>query len=205
MARKLGLQHGHVTPGVDARGGKFVFRARQGVENRARGKSPEVAGPARGLAGHAQVGLIGHELLQPRVRRRRVLADDGDRRLNFRDHAHVAEQFFRPAKILPHRIEQRQAALHVGVDVRLAMLDLLGVDPAGRRSSSRSRFPRRPDRSQRRNWPTDRRRGRQGPQPGPARRTVFGSCRPARETIAKNTRRRGLCGGRSPAAACANG
>ena len=36
---QLGLQHGHVAAGVDARGGKFVFGAGHGVEDRARARS----------------------------------------------------------------------------------------------------------------------------------------------------------------------
>ena len=103
-------------------------------------------------------------------------------------------------------IEQRQPALHVGVDVRLAVLDLARRRPAGRRSSSPARSPRRPDRSGCRSWPTgrpigSRRRGHLGRLDEPHPR----ACRRRRRTAAGSTRRRGPCGGRSPAAACASG
>ena len=57
-----------------------------------------------------------------------MLADQRDRRLNLGHGAHVAQQLFDPPQVLPHGEIQRQPALHVGVDVRLAMLDVGGVD-----------------------------------------------------------------------------
>ena len=125
---QLGLQHGHVAAGVDAGGGELVIRAGHRVEDRARGVTLEVAGPSRGRVGDAQVGLAGDELLQPGRRGRAVLADHGNRRLDLRHDAHVAQQLLRAAEILAHGEEQRQPALHVGVDVRLAVLDLGGID-----------------------------------------------------------------------------
>ena len=109
-------------------GGELVVGARHGVEDRAGGVAAEMARPARGRAGHAQVGLVGHELVQAGGRGGRVLADHGDGRLDFRHDAHVPQQLFRAAEILAHRIEKRQPALHVGVDVRLAVLDFGRVD-----------------------------------------------------------------------------
>ena len=43
---QLGLQHGHVAAGVDARGGELVIRAGHRVEDRAGGVTLEMAGPS---------------------------------------------------------------------------------------------------------------------------------------------------------------
>ena len=59
-------------------------------------------------------------------------------------------------------IEQRQPAFHVGVDVRLAVLDFGRRRSAGRRSNSPARSPRRSDRFECRSWPPGRPAGRVG-------------------------------------------
>ena len=57
-----------------------------------------------------------------------MFANQGDSRLDFGHHAHVAQQLLRASQILAHRVEQRQSALDVRVDVGLAMLYFGGVD-----------------------------------------------------------------------------
>ena len=57
-----------------------------------------------------------------------MLANDGDGRLDLGHDAHVPQQLLRAAEILADGEEQRQAAFHVRVDVRLAMLDLGRID-----------------------------------------------------------------------------
>ena len=70
----------------------------------------------------------GDELLDGASTASMMLADQRDGRLNFRDDAHVPQQLFGAAQILAHREVQRQTTADVGVDVRFAMLDLVGVD-----------------------------------------------------------------------------
>ena len=129
--------------------------------------------PVAGRRG--EVGLLGDELLQPGRGGRAVLADDGDGRLDFGNHAHVPQQLFRAVEVLAHRIEQRQAAFHVGIDVRLAVLDFGGVnepavDPVAQHRFHVERIGLDAERDGR------IRRASAARQPGPARRTALAGC-----------------------------
>ncbi len=54
--------------------------------------------------------------------------DERDRRLDLGHDAHVPQQLFGAAEVLSHRVEERQPAAHVGIDVGLAVLDVGGID-----------------------------------------------------------------------------
>ena len=205
IARSSACKHGDVAAGVDAGGGELVVGAGHRVEDRAGGVAAEMAGPAGGGAGDAQVGPAGDEIGQAGGRGRLVLADDGDGRLDFGHDAHVPQQLFRAAEVLADREEERQAALHVGVDVRLAVLDFVGVDqPAADPIAQHGLHVVRVGLDAE----AGRGVGRRDPAARPlrpARRTAPAWCRRRPETAAESTRRRGPCGGRSPAAAGASG
>ena len=134
-----------------------------------------------------------------------MLADHRDGRLDFRHDAHVPKQLFRAAEILAHGIKQRQPAFHVGVDVRLAVLDFGGVDqpavdPVAQHGLDVVRIGLDAEAGRRIGLPIDR-RGHLGRLDEPHAAGAVGG----REIVAKNTRRRGPCGGQFPAAAGANG
>jgi hypothetical protein len=90
------------------------------VEDRARPVAAEIAHPAAGAAratAHdGDVGVALHELLDRRPAAGRVLANQGNRRLDLGHHAHVPQQLVHAAEILADREEQRNPALHVGKD-----------------------------------------------------------------------------------------
>ena len=112
-----------------AGGGKLVVGARHRVEDRARRVAAEVDGAAgRGVDGGARRPGAATNWSRAAPLVAAMLADQGDRRLDFRHGAHVAQQLVGAAEVLPHGKEQRQPAPHVGVDVGLAMLDVVGVD-----------------------------------------------------------------------------
>ncbi len=71
---------------------------------------------------------VGDKLLDAAAADAPVLADQRDGRLDLGHDAHVAQQLLGPPQILPHRRVQRQPALDVDVDVRLAVLHVAGVD-----------------------------------------------------------------------------
>ncbi len=128
IAPQFGLQDRHEIRRVEAGGRKVVFDSAGRVQDGARPKTAKASRAAGGGLGQGDVGLAGGELLHAAADSALVFADQGDGRLDFGHHAHVAEQLFGPAQILAHGKEQRQPAFDVFVDVGLAMLDLGGVD-----------------------------------------------------------------------------
>ena len=123
---QFGLEHGYVAAGVEPGGGKLVVGVAQHVEDGARPVAAEIARPARAGANILDVAAVVGELFQRAAGARGMFADDGDGRLDFGHHAHVAEQLLGAAEVLADREEQGQPALHVGVDVLLAVLDFVG-------------------------------------------------------------------------------
>ena len=102
-------------------------------------------------------------------------------------------------------IEQRQAAFHVRVDVRLAVLDLGGVDqpavdPIAQHGLHVVRIGLNAEAGRRVGQPVGGRGHLGRLDESHPRRAVGG-----RKQAAKSIRRRGPCGGRSPAAAGASG
>ncbi len=72
-----------------------------------------------------------------------MTADQRDRRLDLGHDAHVPQQLFGAAEVLSHRVEERQPAADVGIDVGLAVLDLGGIDELAIDVVAERRFRRR--------------------------------------------------------------
>ena len=65
---------------------------------------------------------FGDELLDAAAAGAAMLANQRDGRLDFGHDAHVSQQPLGPPQVFADRRVQRQAALHVEIDVRAAML-----------------------------------------------------------------------------------
>ena len=137
------------------RGGEVVLQAGGRVEDRAGAvlRDSAACGRSTPLVA-AGIGVGGDELLDAAAARAAVLADQRDRRLDLGHDAHVAQQLLGPPQILSHRRVQRQAALHVEVDVRAAMLDVAGVDELAVDVVAEHGFHVVRHRSGCRSWPT---------------------------------------------------
>jgi hypothetical protein len=77
----------------------------------------EIARPARAGANILDVGTVVGELFQRAAGARGMFADNGDGRLDFGHHAHVAQQLLSAAEVFADRKEQGQPAIHVGVAI----------------------------------------------------------------------------------------
>ena len=162
---QLGLQHGHVAAGVDARGGKLVVGAGDRVEDRAGRVAAEMAGSARWPALATRQSRPGRRRIAPARRRWRRCAC-GSRRspIGFRPRRSCCAAAFRRGGGSCAR--ERTAAARAS---RWRRRSPCGVgfrprQPVGRRSNSPARSPRRPGRSGCRSWP----RGRQSVPSGAA-------------------------------------
>ena len=91
----------------------------------------------------ARVGVVGDELLDAAAAGAAMLANQRDGRLDLGDDAHVAQQPLGPPQVFADRRIERQAALHVEVDVRTAMLHIVRVDELAVDVVAERRFPHR--------------------------------------------------------------
>ena len=112
----------NVTGRVDSGDWKFVIDAGARVDDRARLKTFARMQVVDGVA------FIANETANCFLRAVGVFAYQRDRRLDFGDDAHVAEEFFGATQVFAHRVKQGNAATCGNVDVRFAVLDFRRVD-----------------------------------------------------------------------------
>ena len=109
-------------------GRKVVLHAGRRIENRARPVLRIVPRAASRAARSRCVGIVRHELLDAAAARAAMLANQRDGRLDFGHDAHIAQQPLGPPQVLAHRRIQRQAPLHVEIDIRAAVLHVIRLD-----------------------------------------------------------------------------